>query len=127
MSNEHGNYSIALNGKILNITLIGMFNELATQSVCQQIQNQVDSLNGQSFGILLDCSKYEGSTPEAHRISNQFLLWLNKQACIARAIIYSQKLYFDIVKNEQPALFELQNRQEFHQFAEAESWLSSQF
>jgi hypothetical protein len=126
MTNEHGSYSIILDGKVLSITLSGMFNDIATQNVCHKIQSEVESLNRQNFGILLDCTTYEGSTREAHQISNQFLLWLNKQACSARAIIYSQKLYFDIVKNEQPALFELQNRKEFHDLAEAKAWLTEQ-
>ena len=86
----------------------------------------MESLNQQSFSILLDCTAYEGSTREAHQVSNQFLLWLNTQACAARAIVYSQKLYFDIVKNEQPALFELQNRKEFYDVTEARIWLKSQ-
>ena len=126
MTIEHGSYSITLDGRVLSITLSGMFNDIATQNVCYKIKSEVESLNGRSFGVLLDCTTYEGSTREAHQISNQFLLWLNKQACSARAIIYSQKLYFDIVKNEQPALFELQNRKEFHDLVEAKSWLAVQ-
>jgi len=126
MTIEHGSYSITLDGRVLSITLSGMFNDIATKNVCYKIKSEVESLKGQSFGVLLDCTTYEGSTREAHQISNQFLLWLNKQACSARAIIYSQKLYFDIVKNEQPALFELQNRKEFHDLLEAKSWLTVQ-
>lgn len=123
---EHGSYTVLLEKKLLSITLAGMFNDLATQAICQQIKAKVESLNGQGFGILLDCLKYEGSTREAHTISNQHLLWLNQQNCAARAIVYSQKLYFDIVKNEQPALFELQNRREFYQLKDARDWLITQ-
>jgi hypothetical protein len=123
---EHGDYSVTLVGRLLHITLSGMFNDLATKIVCQKIQNEVESLNGQDFVILLDCIDYEGSTPAAHQVSNQFLFWLNQQNCLARAIVYSQKLYFDIVKNEQPALFELQNRREFHNLSDAKSWLVAQ-
>jgi hypothetical protein len=126
MTIEHGSYSVTLDGRVLSISLSGMFNEFATTTVCQKIQSQIEVLNKQRFGILLDCSSYEGSTREAHQISNLFLLWLNKQACSARAIIYSQKLYFDIVKNEQPALFELQNRKEFDDLTEAKAWLALQ-
>ncbi|WP_085299501.1 hypothetical protein [Cognaticolwellia mytili] len=126
MTIEHGSYSVTLDGKVLSVTLSGMFNEFATTTVCQKIKNQVDSLNKENFGILLNCATYEGSTREAHKISNLFLLWLNKQTCSARAIIYSQKLYFDIVKNEQPALFELLNRKEFYDLTEAKAWLASQ-
>lgn len=123
---EHGEYSIVLNDRLLNVRLSGMFNELATQKVCNLIQQDIEQLSGTSFVMLLDCRTYEGSTPEAHKISNQFLLWLNAQSCFARAIVYSRKLYFDIVKNEQPALFGLQNRREFFQLSEANAWLTSQ-
>lgn len=123
---EHGTYSVVIENNLLSITLVGTFNDLATRSVCQKIQTKVESLNGQGFGILLDCTEYEGSTRDAHEISNQHLLWLNKQNCIARAVIYSQTLYVDMVKNEQPALFELQNRREFHDVKSAKSWLLSQ-
>ena len=123
---EHGKYSVSLHHNLLSITLVGMFNDIATATVCQQIKSHVESLQGEKFAILLDCIEYEGSTPEAHHISNEHLLWLNKQNCIARAIIYSQKLYFDIVKNEQPALFELQNRKEFHDHEKAHNWLLTQ-
>lgn len=123
---EHGDYSITLSGNQLSIRLSGMFNELATQVVCENIQSSINQLNGESFCMLIDCTFYEGSTPEAHKISNNFLHWLNAQACRARAIVYSKKLYFDIVKNEQPALFELQNRREFYHLSEANDWLRSQ-
>jgi hypothetical protein len=123
---EHGTYSVVLEGRLLSISLEGTFNDIATRSVCKKIKAKVESLNGQGFAILLDCIAYEGSTPDAHKISNQHLLWLNKQNCIARAVIYNKKLYFDMVKNEQPALFELQNRREFHDVKSAQSWLLSQ-
>ncbi len=123
---EHGEYSIILVDKLLSVQLSGMFNELATQVVCENIQNNIKQLNGASFCMLIDCTLYEGSTPEAHKISNNFLQWLNAQACRARAIVYSKKLYFDIVKNEQPALFDLKNRREFHHLTEASEWLNSQ-
>lgn len=123
---EHGIYSVKLESNLLKITLSGMFNELATQAVCQQIQMKVESLQGKVFGILLDCKAYEGSTPEAHQVSNQHLLWLNQHNCTARAIIYSKKFHFNIVKNEQPALYQLQNRREFQDQNEAQSWLKSQ-
>lgn len=120
---EHGQYSVDLEQNILSITLIGMFNDIATKSVCELIKALVVSLENKPFKILLDCSAYEGSTREAHQVSNQHLLWLNKQNCIARATVFNQKLYHDIVKNEQPALFELQNRREFNNIAEAKRWL----
>lgn len=120
---EHGQYSVDLEQDILSITLIGMFNDIATTTVCKLIKDLVESLESKPFKILLDCSAYEGSTREAHQVSNQHLLWLNEQNCIARATVFNQKLYHDIVKNEQPALFELKNRREFNNIVEANHWL----
>ena len=120
---EHGNYSVVLEGRMLIITLVGMFNDLVTQSVCQQIEAKVESLNGQGFGLLFDCTGYEGSTPDAHSISNQHILWLNRQNCLARAMAYNHKIHLDIVKNAQPAVLELKNRREFDNLQDARDWL----
>ncbi|TWX72874.1 hypothetical protein [Colwellia sp. C1TZA3] len=111
---------------MLSITLLGTFNDLATHSACQQIEAKVESLNGEAFGILFDCIGYEGSTPDAHKVSNQSLLWLSKKNCIARASIFSQNIYADIVKNEQAALSQLKNQREFTNVQEAKQWLASQ-
>jgi hypothetical protein len=126
LMHEHGTFSVVLEGNLLSITLLGTFNDIATLSACQQIEAKVESLNGQAFGILLNCIGYEGSTPDAHKISNKYLLWLNKSNYIALATIYSQNIYADIVKNEQAALSELKSRREFTDVQEAKLWLISQ-
>lgn len=123
---EHGTFSVVLEGNLLIITLLGTFNDIATLSACQQIEAKVESLNGKAFVILFNCTGYEGSTPDAHKISNQCLLWLNKRNYIALASIYSQRIYADIVKNEQAALVELKSRREFTDVQEAKLWLISQ-
>lgn len=123
---EHGTYTVELEGSMLKVTLVGMFNDLATQAVCSQIEALVDSLNGQGFGLLFDCTAYEGSTPDAHKVSNQHILWLNRQNCLARAMAYNHKIQVDIVKNAQPAVMQLKNRQEFYNLQDARNWLLTQ-
>lgn len=123
---EHGTYTVELEGSMIKVTLIGMFNDLATQAVCSQIEALVDSLNGQGFGLLFDCTAYEGSTPDAHKVSNQHILWLNRQNCLARAMAYNHKIQVDIVKNAQPAVLQLKNRQEFYNLQDARNWLLTQ-
>lgn len=120
---EHGKYSVTLKNDIITIVLVGMFNEMATKTVNGLIKEQVNTLGNKAFKILLDCSEYEGSTREAHQLSNEFLEWLNQQNCIARATVFSLKLYHDIVKNEQPALFGQKNRREFNNVDAANAWL----
>jgi len=123
---EHGTYTVELEGSMIKVTLVGMFNDLATQAVCSQIEALVDSLNGQGFGLLFDCTAYEGSTPDAHKVSNQHILWLNRQNCLARAMAYNHKIQVDIVKNAQPAVLQLKNRQEFYNLQDARNWLLTQ-
>jgi|TARA_B110000211_G_scaffold171490_1_gene193646 hypothetical protein len=123
---EHGTYTVELEGSMIKVTLLGMFNDLATQAVCSQIEALVDSLNGQGFGLLFDCTAYEGSTPDAHKVSNQHILWLNRQNCLARAMAYNHKIQVDIVKNAQPAVLQLKNRQEFYNLQDARNWLLTQ-
>ena len=123
---EHGTYTVELEGSMIKVTLVGMFNDLATEAVCSQIEALVDSLNGQGFGLLFDCTAYEGSTPDAHKVSNQHILWLNRQNCLARAMAYNHKIQVDIVKNAQPAVLQLKNRQEFYNLQDARNWLLTQ-
>jgi hypothetical protein len=123
---EHGVYSVVLKGNLLSITLIGSFNELATKSACLQIQAKVDSLNGKAFGVLFNCTGYEGSTPAAHKISNDYFSWVNKQNCLAWAAVYHHAIYAEMAKNEQPAMFECQNRLEFYDIESAKLWLANQ-
>lgn len=120
---EHGTYSVTLQNNVLNIRLVGMFNEIATRKVCEQIEQHIDMLNTKSFKLLVDCLDYEGSTRAAHKISNQHLLWLIQQNCQAQAAVYGRKLYADIVKNEQPAVGNILNRREFTNIEEAKNWL----
>ncbi|AZQ84939.1 hypothetical protein EKO29_13640 [Colwellia sp. Arc7-635] len=124
---EHGTYSVLLEGELLNINLSGMFNDLATNSLCQLIEAQIESLNGQRFFILLNCIDYQGSTPEAHDISNQHALWLKQQNCVASAIVYKQNFYFNIAKSQQPALSKSKKRKEFFNMQAAKGWLVSLF
>ncbi|MFT6506760.1 MAG: hypothetical protein ACI92O_000802 [Colwellia sp.] len=122
---EHGVYSVILKDNLLSITLIGSFNELATKSVCLQIKAKVDSLKGKAFAVLFNGIDYEGSTPAAHKISNEYLSWVNKQNCIAWAAVYHHAIYAEMAKNEQPAMFESKNRREFYDIESAKSWLAS--
>ncbi|MFT6194738.1 MAG: hypothetical protein ACJASU_001641 [Cognaticolwellia sp.] len=92
----------------------------------QQREAKVESLNGKVFAILLNCICYESSTPDAHKISNQCLLWLNKRNYIALVSIYSQRIYAEIVKNEQAALVEFKSRRELTDVQEAKHGLISQ-
>lgn len=124
---EHGTYSILLEGELLNINLSGMFNDLAANSLCQLIEAQIERLNGQRFFILLNCIDYQGSTPEAHDISNQHTLWLKQQNYVASAVVYKQSFYFNIAKSQQPALFESKKRKEFFHLQAAKDWLASFF
>lgn len=123
---EHGHYTVVLEHNLLNISLSGTLNEQTALSAYQEIQKSIESLNGEKVAVLVNCVNYEGSTPQAHKISNQSLFWLNQQNCIARATVYSQKIYLDIAKNEQPAIFSMKNRREFSCPDEAKAWLVNQ-
>lgn len=123
---EHGTYSVVLEDDLLSITLVGAFNEIATNSVCRQIQDKVGTLQGNAFKFLFNCIDYEGSTPAAHKISNDCLLWLNKQNCFAWAAVYHHALYAEMARSQQPAMYECQNRREFYNVELAKAWLSGQ-
>jgi hypothetical protein len=123
---EHGYYSVKLEQNLLNITLVGSLNEQAAGTACQQIKASIVGLNGDKVVVLVNCLDYQGSTPQAHQISNQTLNWLNQQNCVARATVYKEKIHQDIVKHQQPEIFGMKNRREFHCFDEARQWLLAQ-
>jgi len=43
---KHGTCSVSLEGKLLNLSLSSMFNDLASNSLCQKTEAQIESLNG---------------------------------------------------------------------------------
>jgi hypothetical protein len=121
---EHGNYIVTVEGAIINVTFIGMFNDTASKNVCTYVEELINEMNGASFCMLFNMLDYEGSTPDAHKIGDQHFKWLEKQNCLGRAIVTSSMALIEISRNEQKSL--RQSNIEFRIFeteADARMWL----
>ena len=123
---EHGEYIVTVEGQIINVTFIGMFNEIASKNVCAYVEELINGMNGASFCMLFQMIDYEGSTPDAHIIGNQHFKWLEKKNCYARATVVSNMALIEISRNEQPSLRESNvNSKIFETEADAKKWLVS--
>lgn len=101
---EHGEYTVAVEGSIIKVTFIGMFNDIASISACAEVKKLIEGMQGRRFCMLYDLLNYEGSTPESHKISNQHFSWLEQQNCLGRASIVSNTFLIDITRNQQASL-----------------------
>lgn len=123
---EHGKYKIIVEGAIINVTFIGMFNDTASKNACNYVESLVDEMNGASFCMLFNLLDYEGSTPEAHKIGDEHFKWLEKQNCLGRATITSSMALIEISRNEQASLRQSNIKSKmFETETDAKEWLLS--
>ena len=123
---EHGEYLVTLDRSIINVTFIGMFNDVASKNVCSEVESIINEMNGAPFCMLFNLIDYEGSTPEAHVIGNQHFKWLEKQNCLAKANVISNMAFIEITRNAQPSLQESNIETEiFKAEDDAKQWLLS--
>jgi hypothetical protein len=122
----HGEYIVTVEGAIINVTFIGMFNETASRKVCSYVEELINGMNGASFCMLFNMLDYEGSTPEAHVIGNQHFKWIEKQNCLGRATVVANMALVEISRNEQTSL-RLSNIDStmFETEVDAKTWLLS--
>ncbi|NMP32606.1 hypothetical protein HII17_13650 [Thalassotalea sp. M1531] len=123
---EHGEYKVTVEKDIINVTFIGMFNEVASANVCSIVEDIINEMNGARFCMLFNMLEYEGSTPEAHTVGDKHFEWLEKQNCHGRAIVVSQKALIYIARSEQASLrnSNIENKM-FEAVQDARTWLLS--
>lgn len=123
---EHGNYKVEVFDKTVSVIFKGMFNLLASENVCQIVEDHISSFNGEGFYMMINLIDYEGSTPEAHEAGNQHAMWLESQNCLGKAVIIQTKIVLDIVRNQQEFLNKSQiNTRVFESESDAKAWLES--
>ena len=123
---EHGEYKVTVESAVITVTFIGMFNEVASHNVCSYVEEIINGMNGASFCVLFNMLDYEGSTPEAHKIGDKHFEWLEKQNCLGRANIVTQKTLVYIARSEQASLRESNTEARmFENVTDAKEWLLS--
>lgn len=123
---EHGEYIVTVDKAIINVTFVGMFNDVASKNVCSEVEEIINEMNGAPFCMLFNLIDYQGSTPEAHVIGNQHFEWLEKQNCLAKANVISSMAFIEITRNAQPSLRQSTIETKiFEQKDDAKEWLLS--
>jgi hypothetical protein len=123
---SHGDYHLILNQYIIEVTLVGAFNDLGVKAWTEAVKNTIKLFDGKPFAILMDLTQAQGATPEAFEVANQYNEWLNTQNMIAKAVVFGNRILQEIeqvmVKAKQK-----QKIKNFFDVNEARLWLQQQF
>ena len=125
MTIEHGGNTVIVKGNIINVTLIGAFNEYDAKNVSKKIKKIVEGFNLNKFLMLMNLSNWDGATPEAFTTSNEFNEWLNSQNMVAKAIVITSQTVKAIDQQWVPSKL-VQNIEYFDNEGEALRWLEKQ-
>jgi len=118
----HGEVAIRLDKNIILVALKGPFNEGGVSNWTEKLRGEIDKFLGKPFFILMNNVDYEGFTPEASIISNNFNLWLNEQQMVVKAIVQPSSLARKMNLRNIPALSS-QRIEYFDTQTEAKSWI----
>jgi len=121
----HGEYKLNIDGNILNLQLIGAFNEIGAQQFTSAMKASIKALNGQPFAILVNDLEVIGGTPEAYAELEEYNQWLNTQKLVAKAMVIISPITLAIVDKYAPSRNE-QNIAVFNTEEPALIWLKEQ-
>ncbi len=100
----HGRHQVELVGNILQVKLIGSFNDEGVRAYSLSVQQAIEHLKGQPFAMLIDDLDVEGGTPEAFEELDKYNLWLATKPIIAKAFIIKSLALKEIILERTPAL-----------------------
>jgi hypothetical protein len=122
MNDAHGDIDFKLDKNIVCVTLIGPFNGAGVVEWTQKLQQIIIGFEGKPFFVLMNNTDYEGFTPEAFQIADDFNFWLNDQTMVVKAIIQPSLLAKEMNIKNIPALAG-QRIEYFDNKHDAISWL----
>lgn len=121
-----GQFKVRFDDNVISASFEGMFNLSTSKDICSQVERYIESLNGEVFYLIIDLSRYQGSTPDAHREGNRHAIWLEGQNCGGKAIVSDQQVMLNIIRNEQKFLSQSKiNTKTFDSQSEALTWIQS--
>ena len=113
-----------INGNIIIMRTIGAFNEYGAQNYTNAIKSAVDSLQGNSFSILVNNLAFLGGTPEAYQELENYNAWLNQQNFSAKAMVINCNTTLDVIHMLSPSMAS-QKTKNFDNEEEAMAWLQN--
>lgn len=122
---EHGTSEVTLVDNIIRAKLSGSFNRQGCALYTERVKQIVATLNAQPFAMLIDDLDLEGGTPAAYQALQDYNVWLNRQAIVAKAFIINNNVTKHIILQRSPALLE-QNIAFFNNYDDATLWLKQQ-
>ncbi len=119
---EHGNFFVRIEKNIIITRIEGLFNEFAVKSYNKMEKEAISTFNGEKFCMLVEAMDFEGATPEAYKINNDFNeKYINKDLT-AKAVISNHMVHLQISLKQQPA-FKKQNIKYFDNTEDGFKWL----
>lgn len=119
---HHGDFSISTLEDTIFVRLLGAFNEQGFEQLIWKVKEVILGLKGKKFKLLIDLQQFEGATPEAYHLSNNFYEWLENQRMEAEAIITSNESIKNLLKLWTPHM-EKHNVNFFDSKKKALGWL----
>jgi len=120
----HGDSQVEIEENLINVTLLGAFNDHAVIEVSNKIKMAIEAFEGEPFTMIINALSFNGATPEAYMEANKHNKWLNKKNMLGKAIVHNSRAFMEldfIYKKESLK----QNIKEFSTVKEAKLWLSS--
>lgn len=121
----HGRFFIEVNGNHIYTELHESFNDVGVQHWIDDMKQAIKQMAGKPFTILVNETAATGATPEALELANEYNEWLNQQALIAKAVVYSEEVFKQIDISNLPARKQ-QNIQFFDDTQMADNWLTEE-
>lgn len=123
---EHGSFVVRQIDNILFCRLTGSFNKEGIEGYINEIKHCFNNSEGTPLGMLIDNLAFEGGTPDAYQVFEQYNQWLNYQPIVGKAFIVNSIMTKEIMLKQSPALRK-QNIDFFNEEEDALTWLRAQF
>ncbi|NMP30233.1 hypothetical protein HII17_01555 [Thalassotalea sp. M1531] len=121
----HGEFNVVLNGNAIESKLKGSFNDVGFSDYVETVKRNVAKLADLPFVMMIDNSEFEGGTPEAYVVFEEYSKWISTQHVIAKVYLVSSFVQKEIMLQQTPEL-QNQNIEFFKEKSEARDWLAKQ-
>ncbi|MDO6445439.1 hypothetical protein Q4493_06560 [Colwellia sp. 1_MG-2023] len=124
MFNQHGEFEISTQDKIIEIKLKGAFYCIGAKKYADTLKKVITSLNKSSFSLCVDITQVEGGTPEAFEELEKLNQWVITKGMTGKAFVKRSSLICSMLRKYCPTI-RLQNCKGFYSTSEARAWLTS--
>lgn len=117
-------YEIEVSEQTIIARLIGNCSGKLAANFTNELKQTIRNISPKPFYLIINIIEFEGATPEAYQIQENFNQWLRSTNLVAKANVISSQLVSNIVGNQMPSrenqLFKICESEE-----EAKAWFES--